>query len=298
MLFLSESASYYGFEEGVTIANALIEQMEATQAVADMEVALLEADYLFHTQVLTEEEQADPNSASGGEKKASFLQRVIQVIKNVIEKIKAAVMKVWNAIKSVFKKKVAEKETEAEEVAKSEGVSKADLYFEGYKNMIPLAKGMADLISKYLGKVKAVNSLDTAKALKTEMAHAFEAKEKELKKAKAGKKEKIPFATMIEVGKESTGLQHELEQLIDFLEFCKKMMDERDKRLEAAKKKEKPSAEELSEYARDLGVVKQQLALAQRLNGYINHVGNLYDEVLSAKIKGKDKGKGTDVAVR
>lgn len=291
MLFLSESASYYGFEEGVTIADALIEQMEATQAVADMEVALLEADYLFHTQVLTEEEQADPESASGGEKKASFLQRVVQVIKNVIEKIKAAVMKVWNAIKGVFKKKTAEKEAEAEEVAKKEGVSKADLYFEGYKNMIPLAKGMADLVGKYLAKVKAVNSLDAAKALKTEMAHAFEAKEKELKKAKAGKKEKIPFSVMMEVGKESTDLQHELEQLIDFLNLQKKMMDERDKRLEAAKKKEKPSAEELGNYARELSVVKQQLSLAQRLNGYMNHIGNIYGEVMSAKLKG---GKGKD----
>lgn len=291
MLFLSESASYYGFEEGVTIADALVEQMEATQAVADMEVALLEADYLFHTQVLTEEEQTDPDSASGGAKKASFLQRVVQVIKNVIDKIKAAVMKVWNAIKGVFKKKVAEKEAEAEQVAKEEGVSKADLYVEGYKNMIPVANSLNDLVSKYLGKVKNLNSLDEAKALKTEMAHAFEAKEKELKKAKMGKKEKLPFSVVIEAGKAENDLQHELNQLIDFLDIRKKMMDERDKRLEAAKKKEKPSAEELGEYARELAVVKQQLSLAQRLNAAMAHLGNIYTEVLNSKVKGKGKDK-------
>lgn len=291
MLFLSESASYYGFEEGVTIADALIEQMEATQAVADMEVALLEADYLFHTQVLTEEEQADPESSSGGAKKASFLQRVVQVIKTVIDKIKAAVMKVWNAIKGVFKKKVAEKEAEAEEVAKSEGVSKADLYMEGYKNMLPIANALNDLVSKYLGKVKNLNSLDEAKALKTEMNHAFEAKEKELKKAKMGKKEKLPYSVIIEAGKAESDLQHELNQLIDFLDMHKKMMDERDKRLEAAKKKEKPSAEELGEYARELAVVKQQLSLAQRLNAAMAHLGNIYGELLNSKVKGKGKDK-------
>ena len=287
MLFLSESASYYGFEEGVTIADALIEQMEATQAVADMEVALLEADYLFHTQVLTEEEQADPESASGGAKKASFLQRVVQAIKTVIEKIKAAVMKVWNAIKGVFKKKVAEKEAEAEQVAKEEGVSKADLYVEGYKNMLPIANSLNDLVSKYLGKVKNLKSLDEAKALKTEMNSAFEAKEKELKKAKVGKKEKLPFSVVMEAGKAENDLQHELSQLIDFLELRKKMMDERDKRLEAAKKKEKPSAEELGEYARELAVVKQQLGLAQRLNAAMAHLGNIYVELLNSKVKGK-----------
>lgn len=291
MLFLSESASYYGFEEGVTIADALIEQMEATQAVADMEVALLEADYLFHTQVLTEEEQTDPDSASGGAKKASFLQRVVQVIKNVIDKIKAAVMKVWNAIKGVFKKKVAEKEAEAEQVAKEEGVSKADLYMEGYKNMLPIANALNDLVSKYLGKVKNLNSLDEAKALKTEMTHAFETKEKELKKAKMGKKEKLPYSVIIEAGKAESDLQHELNQLIDFLDMRKKMMDERDKRLEAAKKKEKPSAEELGEYARELAVVKQQLSLAQRLNAAVAHLGNIYDELLNSKVKGKGKDK-------
>lgn len=291
MLFLSESASYYGFEEGVTIADALIEQMEAAQAVANMEVALLEADYLFHTQVLTEEEQADPKSSSGGAKKASFLQRVVQVIKTVIDKIKAAVMKVWNAIKGVFKKKVAEKEAEAEEVAKSEGVSKADLYMEGYKNMLPIANALNGLVSKYLGKVKNLNSLDEAKALKTEMNHAFEAKEKELKKAKMGKKEKLPYSVIIEAGKAESDLQHELNQLIDFLDTRKKMMDERDKRLEVAKEKEKPSAEELGEYARELAVVKQQLSLAQRLNAAVAHLGNIYDELLNSKVKGKGKVK-------
>lgn len=290
MLFLSESASYYGFEEGVTIADALIEQMEATQAVADMEVALLEADYLFHTQVLTEEEQADPESASGGEKKASFLQRVVQAIKTVIDKIKAAVMKVWNAIKGVFKKKAAEKEAEAEEIVKKEGVSKADLYYEGYKNMIPVASGISDLIAKYLGKVKSLSSLDDAKALKAEMTHAFEAKEKELKKAKLGKKEKIPFNTFQEFYKAGQDLEHELAQLIDFLEAQKNAMNQRDQRLEAAKKKEKPSAEELGKYARELAVVKQQLSLAQRLNSSMAHLSNIYGEFLNSKVK-SNKGK-------
>lgn len=291
MLFLSESASYYGFEEGVSIADALIEQMEATQAVADMEVALLEADYLFHTQVLTEEEQANPESASGGEKKASFLQRVVQVIKTVIDKIKAAVMKVWNAIKGVFKKKAAEKEAEAEEVAKKEGVSKADLYIEGHKNMLPVAAKMTDYIAKYLGKVKSLNSLDSAKALKTEMTAAFEAAEKELKKAKLGKKENIPFSTVAEAFKGEQDVLHELEMLIAFLDLQKKSMDERDKRLEAAKKKEKPSAEELGEHARELALVKQQLGLAQRLNGYANQLANVYGEFLNSKVKGKGKDK-------
>lgn len=290
MLFLSESASYYGIEEGVTIADALIEQMDATQAVADMEVALLEADYLFHTQVLTEEEQANPESASGGEKKASFLQRVVQVIKNVIDKIKAAVMKIWNAIKGVFKKKATEKEAEAEELAKKEGVSKADLYFEGYKNMLPAAAKMNDYIAKYLGKVKSLTTLDAAKALKAEMTAAFEAAEKELKKAKLGKKEKIPFSTFTDAYKAEQGMLHELQMLIEFLDSQKNAMNERDKRLEAAKKKEKPSAEELGEHARELALVKQQLSLAQRLNSYAGQLANVYGEFLNSKVK-SNKGK-------
>lgn len=289
MLFLSESASYYGFEEGVTVTDALIEQMEAAQAVSDMEVALLEADYLFHTQVLTEEEQADPNSASGGEKKASFLQRVVQVIKNVIEKIKAAVLKVWNAIKGVFKKKVAEKEAEVEEIAKKEGVSKSDLYTETYKGYPSAAKAIFDTIGKYIGKVESVSTLDAAKALKTELTHALEEKEKELKKIKLGKKIKIPYAESEEMLKIGINLEGQLKSLFALLELKKEQMKERENRIEAMKKKEKPSAEEIGEYSRELAVVKQQLALAQRLNAAINHLFAVAHESLNAKFTSKSK---------
>ena len=287
MLFLSESTSYYGFEEGVTVADALIEQMEAAQAVSDMEVALLEADYLFHTQVLTEEEQADPNSASGGEKKASFLQRVVQVIKNVIEKIKAAVLKVWNAIKGVFKKKVAEKEAEAEEVAKKEGVSKSGLYTETHKGYPAVAKAIFDTIGKYIGKVESVSTLDAAKALKTELTHALEEKEKELKKIKLGKKIKIPYAESEEMLKIGINLEGQLKSLLALLEHKKEQMKDRENRIEAMKKKEKPSAEEIGEYSRELAVVKQQLALAQRLNAAINHLFAVAHESLNAKFTSK-----------
>lgn len=296
MLFLSESASYYGFEEGVTVADALVEQMEAAQAVSDMEVALLEADYLFHTQVLTEEEQADPNSASGSEKKASFLQRVVQVIKNVIEKIKAAVMKVWNAIKGVFKKKAAEKEAQAEEVAKKEGVSKTDLYSEMYKGMLSATKAVHDLISKYIGKVESVSTLDAAKALKSEMNHALEEKEKELKKIKAGKKVQVPYAESAEILKNAISLEAQLKSLVALLDHEQAKMQEREKRIDAMKKKEKPSAEEIGEYSRELAVVKQKLGMAQRLNAAANHLIAVADEAITAKVKAK--GKGTDVAVR
>lgn len=296
MLFLSESASYYGFEEGVTVADALVEQMEAAQAVSDMEVALLEADYLFHTQVLTEEEQADPNSASGSEKKASFLQRVVQVIKNVIEKIKAAVMKVWNAIKGVFKKKAAEKEAQAEEVAKKEGVSKTDLYSEMHKGMLSATKAVHDLISKYIGKVESVSTLDAAKALKSEMNHALEEKEKELKKIKAGKKVQVPYAESAEILKNAISLEAQLKSLVALLDHEQAKMQEREKRIDAMKKKEKPSAEEIGEYSRELAVVKQKLGMAQRLNAAANHLIAVADEAITAKVKAK--GKGTDVAVR
>ena len=296
MLFLSESASYYGFEEGVTVADALVEQMEAAQAVSDMEVALLEADYLFHTQVLTEEEQADPNSASGSEKKASFLQRVVQVIKNVIEKIKAAVMKVWNAIKGVFKKKAAEKEAQAEEVAKKEGVSKTDLYSEMHKGMLSATKAVHDLISKYIGKVESVSTLDAAKALKSEMNHALEEKEKELKKIKAGKKVQVPYAESAEILKNAISLEAQLKSLVALLDHEQAKMQEREKRIDAMKKKEKPSAEEIAEYSRELAVVKQKLGMAQRLNAAANHLIAVADEAITAKVKAK--GKGTDVAVR
>lgn len=296
MLFLSESASYYGFEEGVTVADALVEQMEAAQAVSDMEVALLEADYLFHTQVLTEEEQADPNSASGSEKKASFLQRVVQVIKNVIEKIKAAVMKVWNAIKGVFKKKAAEKEAQAEEVAKKEGVSKTDLYSEMHKGMLSATKAVHDLISKYIGKVESVSTLDAAKALKSEMNHALEEKEKELKKIKAGKKVQVPYAESAEILKNAISLEAQLKSLVTLLDIEQAKMQEREKRIDAMKKKEKPSAEEIGEYSRELAVVKQKLGMAQRLNAAVNHLIAVADEAITAKVKAK--GKGTDVAVR
>ena len=289
MLFLSESASYYGFEEGVTVTDALIEQMEAAQAVSDMEVALLEADYLFHTQVLTEEEQANPNSASGGEKKASFLQRVVQVIKNVIEKIKAAVLKVWNAIKGVFKKKVTEKEAEAEEVAKKEGVSKSDLYTETHKGYSAAAKAIFDTIGKYIGKVESVSTLDAAKALKTELTHALEEKEKELKKIKLGKKIKIPYAESEEMMKIGINLEGQLKSLLALLEHKKEQMKDRENRIEAMKKKEKPSAEEIGEYSRELAVVKQQLALAQRLNAAINHLFAIAHESLNAKFTSKSK---------
>lgn len=296
MLFLSESASYYGFEEGVTVADALVEQMEAVQAVSDMEVALLEADYLFHTQVLTEEEQADPNSASGSEKKASFLQRVVQAIKNVIEKIKAAVMKVWNAIKGVFKKKAAEKEAQAEEVAKKEGVSKTDLYSEMHKGMLSATKAVHDLISKYIGKVESVSTLDAAKALKSEMNHALEEKEKELKKIKAGKKVQVPYAESAEILKNAISLEAQLKSLVALLDREQAKMQEREKRIDAMKKKEKPSAEEIGEYSRELAVVKQKLGMAQRLNAAANHLIAVADEAITAKVKAK--GKGTDVAVR
>lgn len=289
MLFLSESASYYGFEEGVTVTDALIEQMEAAQAVSDMEVALLEADYLFHTQVLTEEEQANPNSASGGEKKASFLQRVVQVIKNVIEKIKAAVLKVWNAIKGVFKKKVTEKEAEAEEVAKKEGVSKSDLYTETHKGYPAAAKAIFDTIGKYIGKVESVSTLDAAKALKTELTHALEEKEKELKKIKLGKKIKIPYAESEEMMKIGINLEGQLKSLLALLEHKKEQMKDHENRIEAMKKKEKPSAEEIGEYSRELAVVKQQLALAQRLNAAINHLFAIAHESLNAKFTSKSK---------
>lgn len=289
MLFLSESASYYGFEEGVTVADALVEQMEAAQAVSDMEVALLEADYLFHTQVLTEEEQADPNSASGSEKKASFLQRVVQAIRNVIEKIKAAVMKVWNAIKGVFKKKAAEKEAQAEEVAKKEGVSKTDLYSEIHKGMLSATKAVHDLISKYIGKVESVSTLDAAKALKSEMNHALEEKEKELKKIKAGKKVQVPYAESAEILKNTISLEAQLKSLVGLLDNEQAKMQEREKRIDAMKKKEKPSAEEIGEYSRELAVVKQKLGMAQRLNAAANHLIAVADEAITAKVKAKDK---------
>ena len=291
MLFLSESASYYGFEEGVTVADALVEQMEAAQAVSDMEVALLEADYLFHTQVLTEEEQADPNSASGSEKKASFLQRVVQAIRNVIEKIKAAVMKVWNAIKGVFKKKAAEKEAQAEEVAKKEGVSKTDLYSEIHKGMLSATKAIHDLISKYIGKVESVSTLDAAKALKSEMNHALEEKEKELKKIKAGKKVQVPYAESAEILKNAISLEAQLKSLVGLLDNEQAKMQEREKRIDAMKKKEKPSAEEIGEYSRELAVVKQKLGMAQRLNAAANHLIAVADEAITAKVKAKGKDK-------
>ena len=259
MLFLNESASFYGADE-ISVEEALVEQLAAAQALGSLEVALLEADYTFHTQVLTEAEKGD-ESESGAEKKAGFLRRVIEAIKNVCRKIKEAVVKAYNAVKNFFRNLFSKKKDEIEKKAKAKGVSKGDIVLVVNKPEALMLVKMADTVHKYSEKVRGIKNTDEGEA------DYKKAKEAKTQTQKMGASEYEGLVNKAQV------LDASLKALLSTLEAIQSSLDEEEKKAQnATKGTAEAKAAALSEVTMKVQVNKKRIALVSYLNTEANKI--------------------------
>lgn len=285
MLFLNESASFYGADE-ISVEEALVEQLAAAQALGSLEVALLEADYTFHTQVLTEAEKGD-ESESGAEKKAGFLRRVIEAIKNVCRKIKEAVVKAYNAVKNFFRSLFSKKKDEIEKKAKAKGVSKGDIVLVVNKPEALMLVKMADTVHKYSEKVRGIKNTDEGEALKAEMGKIFEGLEADYKKAKEAKTQTQKMGSSEYEGlvNKAQVLDASLKALLSTLEAIQSSLDEEEKKAQnATKGTAEAKAAALSEVTMKVQVNKKRIALVSYLNTEANKIMSGFSGLLHVPV--------------
>lgn len=266
MLFLQESGYFYGAGE-VSVEEALAEQLLAVEAQGQLQIALLEADYTFHTQVLTESEKE--GSESGVEKKAGFLQRVIAAIKTVIAKIIAAVRKLIAAIAGVFTGNKDSKEKEVEEKAKKAKVSKNDMHMVVKKDWLKMVVHSAEVLKKYLDKVGSVSTIDAATAMKSELEKAMDSLKKDLDKAreKAGDKDThVAYGEWESSMNKLSSMRAAAAQLENNLKEQEKALNAHEQQLKSLSEK-KQDAEKLGEVSRQIQVVRLKISLYSTLNG-------------------------------
>lgn len=288
MLFLHESASFYGAEE-VSVEEALVEQLAATQALGSLEVALLEADYAFHTQVLTEAEKGD-DSESGAEKKAGFLRRVIEAIKNVCRKIKEAVVKAYNAVKNFLRNLFGKKK---DEIAKKAKAGKGDIVLVVNKPEALMLVKMADTVHKYSDKVRGIKNTDEGEALKAEMGKIFEGLEADYKKAKEAKTQtqKMGVSEYEGLVNKAQVLDASLKALLSTLEAIQSSLDEEEKKAQnATKGTAEAKAAALSEVTMKVQVNKKRIALVSYLNTEANKIMSGFSTLLHAPVSTAEAG--------
>lgn len=293
MLFLNESASFYGTDE-VSVEEALAEQLAAAQALGSLEVALLEADYTFHTQVLTEAEKGD-ESESGAEKKAGFLRRVIEAIKNVCRKIKEAVVKAYNAVKNFFRNLFSKKKDEIEKKAKAKG----DIVLVVNKPEALMLVKMADTVHKYSEKVRGIKNTGEGEALKAEMGKIFEGLEADYKKAKEAKTQTQKMGSSEYEGlvNKAQVLDASLKALLSTLEAIQSSLDEEEKKAQnATKGTAEAKAAALSEVTMKVQVNKKRIALVSYLNTEANKIMSGFSGLLHAPVTTAAEGSAATPA--
>lgn len=286
MLFLHESASFYGADE-VSVEEALVEQLAAAQALGSLEVALLEADYAFHTQVLTEAEKGD-ESDSGAEKKVGFLRRVIEAIKNVCRKIKEAVVKAYNAVKNFLRNLFGKKK---DEIAKKAG--KGDIVLVVNKPEALMLVKMADTVHKYSDKVRGIKNTDEGEALKAEMGKIFEGLEADYKKAKEAKTQtqKMGVSEYEGLVSKAQVLDASLKALLSTLEAIQSSLDEEEKKAQnATKGTAEAKAAAISEVTMKVQVNKKRIALVSYLNTEANKIMSGFGALLHAPVSTAEAG--------
>lgn len=166
MLFLNGSNLYTTEAEEVSLAEALAEQLEATLLENQFNAALLEADFIFHRQVLTESEDEKSSST----KKAGFLRRVFEKIAAVFQRIIAAVRKLIAAIKGFFSRFKKTKEDEIEAKAKKAGVDKNKMGMMVKKGMIKGYLELFDVIENWRKKIEGLEAGEPSDLDKAEIA--------------------------------------------------------------------------------------------------------------------------------
>lgn len=291
MLFLNESASFYGTGE-VSVEEALTEQLLAAEAQGQLQVALLEADYTFHTQVLTEAEKE--GGEGGAEKKAGFLRRVIEAIKTVIAKVIAAVRKLIAAITGVFTGKKSEKEKEVEEKAKKAKVSKNDMHMVVKKDWLKMVVHSADVLKQYIDKVSGVSTIDAATAMKADLEKAMEALKKDLDKAreKAGDKDtRVAYGEWEAAMNKLANMSSSSILLKKNLEAQEKALDGLEQQLKSVSEK-KQDGEKIGEISRQIQVVRLKISLFTTLNSRLGQTLSHMQSLSSAPVAAPKEAAG------
>ena len=254
MLFLHESAHFYGADE-ISVEEALVEQLEVSRMEGQLQVALLEADFIFHDRVLTESEDKEEQT----EKKVGFFRRVIEGIKNLIAKIIAAVRKMLGAIKNFFIRVKSDKEHEIEEKAKKAGVDKKAMGLLVREKWMQEVLKLTETLQQYVAKVKGVKDAEAAAKLKAELEKAMGESKKAIDEAHQEKAKFVPYATWFEAMTSLNTLSATVTTLAGALE-------EEDKVLSKLEGELKDAGEKADEISRGIQTARLKVSMLTTLN--------------------------------
>lgn len=254
MLFLHESAHFYGADE-ISVEEALVEQLEVSRMEGQLQVALLEADFIFHDRVLTESEDKETQT----EKKVGFFRRVIESIKGLIAKIVTAVRKMLGAIKNFFTRVKSDKEHEIEEKAKKAGVDKKAMGLLVRKKWMEETLKLTETLQQYVAKVKGVKDAEAAAKLKAELEKALDESKKAIDTAHQEKPEFVPYGTWMETMILLNTLSATVTSLAGTLE-------EEDKALSKLEGELKDAGDKADEISRGIQVARLKVSMLTTLN--------------------------------
>ena len=254
MLFLHESAHFYGADE-ISVEEALVEQLEVSRMEGQLQVALLEADFIFHDRVLTESEDKEVQT----EKKVGFFRRVIESIKNLIAKIVAAVRKMLGAIKNFFTRVKSDKEHEIEEKAKKAGVDKKAMGLLVREKWMQEVLKLTETLQQYVAKVKGVKDAEAAAKLKAELEKAMSESKKAIDEAHQEKAKFVPYGTWFEAMTSLNTLSATVTTLAGALE-------EEDKVLSKLEGELKDAGEKADEISRGIQTARLKVSMLTTLN--------------------------------